>query len=250
MMLPIPSHFFFFHTQQAFPYQIPAVIAIKNIELPYLCSPTLVPTITVSPGLFWLILAPLQPTKNPAEVLKPWINLYLTTYLISSDSGLYLKLKPRSCRNLCSPLYLHLSCSFLCSHSMSLLLFLRKHQTPSNFMTFVYIFPSFWNVLLPTLHLCTFTHCLFFLNKNQFSDINWSSYNSLWHPLPGISTHPHRLMAQSNKTASTSDINHKWVPRLPTLLPGQGQAWGFPWSPSDSTICYCFTELRKRLYLK
>ena len=84
IMLPVPSHFFPFHTQQAFPYHIPAVIAIKNIDLPYLCSPTLVPTITVSPGLFWLILAPLQSTKNPEEVLKPWINLYLTTYLISS----------------------------------------------------------------------------------------------------------------------------------------------------------------------
>lgn len=83
-MLPVPSHFFPFHTQQAFPYHIPAVIAIRNIDLPYLCSPTLVPTITVSPGPFWLILAPLQPTKNPEEVLKPWINLYLTTYLVSS----------------------------------------------------------------------------------------------------------------------------------------------------------------------
>lgn len=63
IMLPVPSHFFPFHTQQAFPYQIPAVTAIKNIELPYLCSPTLIPTITVWPGLFWLILAPLNPQK-------------------------------------------------------------------------------------------------------------------------------------------------------------------------------------------
>ena len=82
--------------------------------------------------------------------------------------------------NLCSPLSLHLSCSSLYSHSMSLLLFLRKHQTPPQFVALVHIFPSFWNFLLPTLRLCTFMHCLFFLNKNCSSECFFLPNLHIW----------------------------------------------------------------------
>lgn len=56
------------------------------------------------------------------------------------------------------------------------------------------------------------------------SDTTWK-----WH-------RPHRLRAQSDMTASTSDVNHQWVPKPPMLLAGHPQIWGFPWPSSDLTV--------------
>lgn len=76
---------------------------------------------------------------------------------------------------------------------------------------------------------------LHFVSDNlHFSDNNWESNDSVQFTPAAVYSElvgPHRLGAQRQKTAPTSDSSCNGLPRPPILLPGQLQIWGLPRTP-------------------